>query len=133
MTPKQRIKREIINQVIRDGDFTYDGDITESNLKEIWDTLYEENGSLQDRISDFRSSGTNTGLECDWSRHYESHAVAAKLSDGTWVGWTYWYGGGKHGEPEAIEWMSYAYEVNCVEEEKLVVVQTFTKKGEQTA
>lgn len=129
MTPEQRIKREIINQVIRDGDFTYDGDITESNLEEIWDTLYEENDSLQDRISDFRSSGTNTGLECEWSRHYESDAVAAKLNDGTWVGWTYWYGGGKHGEPEAIEWMSEAYEVNCVEEEKLVVVQTFTKRN----
>lgn len=39
MTPEQRIKREIINQVISDGDFTYDGDITESNLEEIWDTL----------------------------------------------------------------------------------------------
>jgi len=127
MNPEQRIKREIINQVIRDGDFTYDGDITESNLEEIWDTLYEENDSLQDRISGFRSSGTETGLQCEYSRHYESDAVAVKLSDGTWVGWTYWYGGGKHGEPEAIEWMSDAYEVNCVEEEKLVMVQTFTK------
>jgi hypothetical protein len=130
LTPKQRIKREIINQVIRDGDFTYDGDITESNLEEIWDTLYEENDSLQDRISDFRSSGTNTGLECEWSRHYESDAVAAKLSDGTWVGWAYLYGGGKHGEPEAIEWMSEAYEVDCVEEEKLVVVQSFSRISE---
>lgn len=127
MTPEQRIQREIINQVIRDGDFTYDEDITESNIKEIWDTLREENDSLQDHISDFRSSGTETGLQCEYSRHYESDAVAAKLSDGTWVGWTYWYGGGKHGEPEAIEWISDAYEVDCVEEEKLVVVQTFTK------
>lgn len=126
MTPEQRIKREIINQVISDGDFTYGGDITESNLEEVWDTI-DGIAARQDRMSDFRSSGTNTGLRCEYSRHYESDAVAAKLSDGTWVGWTYWYGGGKYGEPEGVEWMFYAYEVNCVEEEKLVVVQTFTK------
>lgn len=24
--------------------------------------------------------------------------------DGTWVGWTYWYGGGKYAEPSAIPW-----------------------------
>lgn len=38
--------------------------------------------------------------------------------------------GGKHGEPEAIDWIEHAYDVECKEEEKLVVVHTFTKKGE---
>jgi len=58
-------------------------------------------------------------------RHYESKAVAMKMPDGSWIGWTYWYGGGKHGEPEAIDWMNEAYDVDCHEEEKVVVVQTF--------
>ena len=66
-----------------------------------------------------------TGLKCEWSRHYESKAVAMKFPDGSWVGWTYWYGGGKHGEPSSIEWMDDAYDVDCHEEEKMVVVQTF--------
>jgi hypothetical protein len=66
-----------------------------------------------------------THLSCPSSRHYESDAVAAKAPDGSWVGWTYWYGGGKHGEPEAIDWIEDAYDVICAEEEKLVVVRTF--------
>jgi hypothetical protein len=82
-----------------------------------------------DYLHEFREGSHRTGLDCDWSRHYESHAVARKLHDGTWVGWTYWYGGGKHGDPESIEWMPQAYEVDCVEEEKLVTVCTFTKKS----
>lgn len=101
-------------------------EILQNQILKKFGILSEENGCLGDRILDFRSIGTNTDLKCEYSRHYESDAVAAKLSDGTWVGWTYWYGGGKHGEPEGIEWMSDAYEVNCIEEEKLVVVQTFT-------
>lgn len=38
------------------------------------------------------------------------------------------YGGGKHGEPEAIDWIEHAYNLDCIEEEKLVVVRTFSKK-----
>jgi hypothetical protein len=53
------------------------------------------------------------------------------MADGSWVGWTYWSGGGKHGEPESISWMSEAYELDVKEEEKLVIVQTFSKKGKE--
>ena len=80
-----------------------------------------------------RSSGTNTGLECELSHHYESNAVAAKLPDGSWVGWTYWYGGGKHGEPEAVDWMDDAYAVDCAEEQKMVTVRTFTQPATDPA
>jgi len=88
----------------------------------------EEHG-LDDYISDaeseLRGSYTHeTGIKCDWSRHYESKSVARKIGD-QWVGWTYWYGGGKHGEPEAIEWMEDAYIVEAKEETKVVL--TFTK------
>ena len=50
------------------------------------------------------------------------------MPDGSWVGWTYWYGGGKYGEPEAIDWMDDAYDLACTEEEKVVTVRTFTKQ-----
>ena len=50
------------------------------------------------------------------------------MPDGSWVGWTYWYGGGKHAEPEVMDWMGEAYPLDCVEEEKMVTVRTFTKR-----
>jgi hypothetical protein len=66
-------------------------------------------------------------LISDSSRHYECKEVATQLHDGTWIGWTYWYGGGKHGNPGEIEWMPYAYELTCKEEVKTMTVHTFSK------
>ena len=81
-----------------------------------------------DAESEVRGGEVETGLPCERSRHYESKAVAARLPDGSWVGWTYWYGGGKHGEPEAIDWIGEAYDLTCIEEEKVVTVRTFAKQ-----
>jgi hypothetical protein len=59
---------------------------------------------LQDAKEQVRSGGVETGIaEHRYFRHYERREVAAKLPDGTWVGWPYWYGGGKHGCPEEID------------------------------
>lgn len=101
--------------------------LTEEEIGDLYQEL-EEEGLMQDPASEFRSGEVNTDIPCDWSRHYESKSVAAKMFDGSWVGWTYWYGGGRHGEPEAIDWMGGAYDLDCKEEEKLVVVRTFFKK-----
>ncbi len=93
------------------------------------DALYEalvEVGGHWDAQNEVRCAGVETGLPCASSRHYESDAVAMQIPDGSWVGWTYWYGGGKHGEPEGIEWIEDAYAVDCVEEKKLVVVREFS-------
>jgi len=52
-------------------------------------------------------------------------SVARKFSlswGDKWVGWTYWYGGGKHGEPESVEWMEDAYFVGVKEETRVVLV-----------
>lgn len=120
MTTEQKIKREIL--------FTIKSEWfnTPEAIDEAWHWA-EENDLHQDPREEFRQSGEATEIPCDWSRHYESKSVARKLSDGTWVGWTYWYGGGKHGEPEAVDWMDSAYELNVTEEEKTVVVRTFKK------
>lgn len=88
---------------------------------------FENEDEYWDAKSEVRQGEIETDLECEWSRHYESKAVAAKLPDGSWVGWTYWYGGGKHAEPEAIEWIEDAYDLTCTEEEKVVTVRTFAK------
>lgn len=48
------------------------------------------------------------------SRHYEIEVRASKI-DGVWVAWDFYYGGGKHGEPEAFDWISNARIVDCEE------------------
>jgi hypothetical protein len=100
--------------------------VTAENVDELYEAADES--YVQDARNEVRSSGIETGLPCKGSRQYESKSVAAKMPDGSWVGWTYWYGGGKYGEPEAIDWMDDAYDLDCAEEEKVVIVRTFTKQ-----
>lgn len=138
MTPEQKIKATIMLGCVsfaRAIDSEHSLNITPENVEELW-SVYLEDGQdeitgwcSQDEIEEFRSGKRETKIEAGrWSRHYECKEVAAKLFDGTWVGWPYWYGGGKHSEPQAIDWMCDAYEVDYSAEEKLVLVETFSRK-----
>ena len=114
-----RIKRHMILMAVQDGDIPPDPPLeTEDQIDEVW-ALDQVHGDIP---VEFRESGEETGLECEGSRNYESMAVAAELSDGTWVGWTYWYGGGKHGCAEEIPWIEEAYFVTRTEETRVVSV-----------
>ena len=127
MTAEQRIKRHILMDVIAaNDDLTCDGEITAENVDDVWDAISSEYCDMEAWVYDFRDSGDDTGLPSQVSRHYEAREVGRKLCDGTWVGWTYWYGGGKHGEPEAIEWMSEAYDLDVTQETR--VVNVFKRK-----
>jgi hypothetical protein len=125
-TAEQKIKYQILlNSIERE--WVDDLELSESDLPNIDEIFAERKWEVWDMYSEFREGQVASNIDCDYYRHYESKSVAAKLWDGSWVGWTYWYGGGKHGEPEAIDWIEDAYFLDCVEEEKLVVVRTFTK------
>ena len=132
MTPAQKLKHMIL---VKAAEFRGEplaaevtAEVTAENIDALYDEAYEnDDGHLQDARSEIRCGGEETGLPCDWSRHYESQAVAIQALDGSWIGWTYWYGGGKHGEPEAIEWIDNAYALACTEEQKTVTVRTFEK------
>lgn len=126
MKPETKLKYAILDLAATWNDEVLPDNLTEDQVEEYW----EDTDYLEDAINEVRCSGIETGLPGQYSRHYESEEVAVQCPNGDWVGFTYWHGGGKHGEPEAIDWMEHAYDLNCVEEEKLVVVQTFTKKGE---
>lgn len=132
MTPEQKIKRDIIiNACIYEEKGVPDMP-TGEKVDEVFDSLSEEDeyGNLQDATEEIRSGyDEETDISCEFSRHYEAKSVARKMSDGSWVGWTYWYGGGKHGEPESIDWMDSAYDLDCKEEQKMVTVRTFEKKN----
>ena len=123
MTPEQKIKHAILNIVAKWADAPAP-DVTAENVDELYEAADES--YVQDARNEVRSGEEETGLPCDWSRHYdESKSVAAKMPDGSWVGWTYWYG-----EPEAIDWMDDAYDLACTEEEKVVIVRTFSKASQ---
>ena len=127
LTPEQKVKHLILN-VIAQWANQPAPEATPDNI----DILFADDANadaIQDAKSEIRQGEVETGLPCEYSRHYESKSVAAKASDGSWVGWTYWYGGGKHGEPEAIDWIEGAYDLSCFEEERLVTVRTFSKAG----
>lgn len=128
MKPEFKIKYAILAGLFANNDKEISTSLTEDEVEELWDENYDE---VQDIKYEFREGQVETNIPCEYSRHYESNSVAAQCPDGTWVGWTYWYGGGKHGEPEAIEWIEHAYDLECVEEQKVVTVQTFSKKGEE--
>lgn len=128
MTPQQKIKHLILLKLEQlDADFFCSKDINADNIDEIYNIVDDEH-YLQDPIEEIRCGEVETTLDCPYSRYYESKSVAAQYVDGSWVGWVYWYGGGKHSEPQAVEWQDDAYAVNCVSEEKLVIVNTFTRE-----
>lgn len=124
MTPEQTIKCYILIEAIENDDLVWHEDICADNVDLVWDHFVQSDLHW-DYISDYRY-GTATDLPTQYSRHYESKEVASKFGD-QWIGWTFWYGGGKYGDPGNIDWMGSAYFVECAEEEKLVTVRTFTK------
>lgn len=99
--------------------------VTAENIDDLYDEA--ESDSKQEASYEIRSGEVETGLPTQSSRHYECEEVAAQAPDGSWVGWTHWHGGGKHGEPEAIEWMEHAYDLNVTEVEQMTIVRTFAK------
>jgi len=127
MTPEQKIRWMAIELYRTWGDDQVIEEVTADNVDEVFDELED---CLYDAMYEIREGEVETDIPSPYSRHLESKSVAAQAPDGTWVGWTYWYGGGKHAEPEAVEWISEAYDLDVVEEEKLVIVRTFTKVGE---
>ncbi len=85
---------------------------TPAKIEAAWrdDELYE---AIHDAERDVRGGDYDAELPPPLSRHYESKIVAAKMLDGSYLAWVYWYGGGKHGEPESIPWIEDAFEVEA--------------------
>jgi len=125
MTPEQKIKHAIMVADAPNNDEPLP-EITAENVDDVWDARSAE-WAMQEAIEEFRSGEIETpDIKTEYSRHYESKAVAAKIPDGSWVGWTFWYGGGKHGNPEEIDWMSEAYDLR-VTGERVVTTLIFEK------
>lgn len=133
MKPENKIKQSILFLAhLEDEAITLDLDLhpcdTDADVEYVW-TEIQNTHCLQDYIYEFREGQFKTGITSasDYSRYYECKSVGAEMYDGSFVGWNYWYGGGKHGEPDSIEWMSNAYNLDVKEEEQTLIVRTFTK------
>jgi hypothetical protein len=128
MTPEQKVKQLILKC---DHDWVKKElpILTHENIDEFY-SEYEEEYCLGDAISETREGDVETDIEPEDSRHYESKSVAAQALDGSWIGWTYSFGGGKHGYPQEIDWIDKAYDLDVTEKEEMVITRTFTKKGE---
>lgn len=127
LTPEYYIKRDVIKTLIEDGTLPHDMKFdTVEEFNNTWEYLTDKD-LHHDYLSELRTSGTLTNIPREYSRHYESESVALKFDD-VWIGWTYWFGGGKHGNPEGIDWISNAYFLTVVKEEEVIVLKrTFAK------
>lgn len=102
-------------------------EISEDLQEYVVGTDYPED-YFNDELNCFRENGEDSNLcSKQSSRHYEEDYVVRQIKD-KWVGWTYWHGGGKYGEPEAIDWMSDAEFVEVDSEEVVTVVQRVFKR-----
>lgn len=125
MTPEQKIKHKIIITA-----YEYSSEKTPEinidNIDDVYDDLVEDDNHW-DAKSEIREGEIETNISCEYSRHLESKSVAMLAPSGEWVGWTYWFGGGEQAEPEAVDWMSKAYDLECKEREEVVFLRDFTK------
>lgn len=127
MTPTQKIKATILYKAADRGDFKLDKEITEDTVDTLYDECLVDEGIHYDYELDMRGGDVETNLPSQLTRYYETEEVASQMYDGSWVGWTYYYGGGKHSNPECIDWMSEAYNLEMKEHQELVTIKTFTK------
>lgn len=127
MTPTQKIKWLVLSALAGYAK-TAPPPYPCANVDELYAAV-ERDGNLCDELRDaislVRNSGEETGLGVAYRHSYDSRAVAKQLPDGSWVGWSYWHGGGKHGDPSSIPWMGDAYDVTSHEETR--VVRVFNK------
>ena len=142
MKIQNAIKKEILLSILSEKEMdecdwldlsTDKGVETAYSAAENYEDIFSEHEIIDD-AGEFRCSGEEVdieGLTPGYSKHYEVDRVALKTKDGLYISWLYWHGGGKHGEPESIEWMREedgACFVDCVETEELVTVRKYSKQ-----
>ncbi|KWA83947.1 hypothetical protein WL29_21510 [Burkholderia ubonensis] len=128
MTPEQKLKWAVL-KIAASWAKKELASVTSDNVDQLYDALVADDGHWDAR-NEIRCTGIATGLSrrvpLSIARHYEHREVAAEMPDGTWVGWTFWHGGGKFDDSPNIEWMSEAYAVDHRAEPKTIMVDIFS-------
>ena len=108
-------------------------ELTLENASDLYNYSEEYFGEdVEDIIQEVTYDYRHNGIGCNllpkhYSRHYEVDFVVSEI-EGKWVGWHYWYGGGKHGEPEQIDWIGDAEFVDIESQKEVVVVERVFKR-----
>jgi hypothetical protein len=106
----------------------YGPNTTEAEIEADYDSIDSDDEGdkgycFQDAESEIRGSGEETGIDPKvYSNHYEVAVHAKKSLDGSWVGFNYWFGGGKHGDPGAMDWIDTAFDLTAKDVVKTVRV-----------
>ena len=139
MNAEHKIKRQVLISLMSKNDIADHGGFDLNTIDGI-DDAYDQAGEYEgvfdfveiiDEMEDFRCGGRSTNLKgSEYSRCYESERVAVELDDGAFVSWVYWTGGGKHGEPGAIDWIDDAIFVDCEKKQELVTTYAFSLKND---
>lgn len=129
LTAQEMIYKHMINVVSENNsritDFIAEYEDQE-DYEAIWDDVDDQFDEAYEVKYETRYGTEEPNLEPKtYSRHYEVEVRAIKVED-VWVAWDFYYGGGKHGEPEAFDWISNARIVEC--EEKVVTKVEYTFK-----
>jgi hypothetical protein len=127
LTASQKIKVWIIKTACGLYDLS-EPEFLSDDFDEFYDDFSEEfQDAIQDAEYECRCGGVDCNLDLGiYSRHYEVDTKAHKMHDGSWVAWPYFYGGGKHGDPDSYDWVSAAKNVNCTEKEVVKIERDFT-------
>ncbi len=129
MTPQQKIEEHIlIHHCFSKGYIKTieDWEKLDGETQEQYEDEFQD--EYADALEQFRWSGEECNLEPSYHPYFESKQVVARLYDGEWVSWTYWYGGGKHACPEDLPWLEDAFFVNCREWEETITAREFKRK-----
>lgn len=122
---KEIILKAIEANVIKDKKYKLNTDL---EIKLNYKKIHQESYCFRDFINEFRHKGERSNVPAPFSRYFESKSIAYKLVDGSWVGWTYWYGGGKYAYPENIDWVEECYNLKLMKQKrKIITIKKFEK------
>ena len=109
----------------------------DEKIEELYDStnLYSWIGDsdiVREVIHEFRESGEEIDDKVQQDRYYCYQDVARKItgSDELYLGWTYYFGGGKHAQPAEVEWMEDCYLLKCRKVEETRIVKVYEKVEE---
>lgn len=130
ITAEQCVKLEIIKRVASKNNVRlfkdeHMSDAIEDTFTTGFESEYEDD--FQGILYEIRDEGFEVNLSTKtYSRHYEVDCYVLEI-DGKWVAYDYYYGGGKHGQPEEFDWLPTCRYVNCEEKVVTKVERTFSE------
>lgn len=137
MKASTKLKREIMHYASTYEDYEIFADVlenTETVILNRWNNFLQIDSGvispLQICYEYAQTVGEKSNIEPEsYDRHYDSESRYVECVDGSFVGFLYWTGGGKHGNPMNIPFIEEAYDLK-LEREYTVTKLEFSKVNE---